>query len=578
MDESKTGEAERHDEHGAASESGAGAPSFAASSRRTFLKRGAFSAGAVALSAKTRRNGLEDPSRRRERPNILTILVDQLRTPVWMPASAPPESAMPNLAALAAESVSFESHYTASNDCSPSRGVLLTGLYAHQTGVMVTGASWLDPRFPTWGKMLREQGYDTAYYGKWHLNPNPRAPLEQYGFSGGTYPSPNGGPGQGTKKDPQIASQFIEWLKGHSSEEPWACTVSFVNPHDMAWWYRFTERIPAEATPQARAEALPPNYETAEMLKEKGKPALQRAFQETAAQSFGEVPFTGPESTPRWLQMMDTYLLLQRYVDEQIGRVLNALRAYPKVAANTVILFTSDHGEYCGSHGLRGKGGAVYEEALRVPLYVHDARGQITSALATPRTQLTSHADITALHLTIATSGNEWRGEKQYEQIASRLDIAAICANPQAPGRDYILHSTDEDVTEFAFEPYDASSPRHVVAIRTPSAKLALYSNWPPNSIEPELTGQETEYYEYTSEEGMLELTSQVGYDPPGKQALRTTLEEAIRNELRAVLPSALAPAHEQGMSQYYAVERYEGEKVAEAHVPGGRQPAPEPL
>ena len=72
---------------------------------------------------------------------------------------------------------------------------VLTGLHTHQTGVMITGGSWLDPRFPTWGDLLRKVGYKTAYYGKWHLDPNPMAPLDQYDFTGGTYPSPNGGPG-----------------------------------------------------------------------------------------------------------------------------------------------------------------------------------------------------------------------------------------------------------------------------------------------------------------------------------------------------------------------------------------------
>lgn len=564
-----------------AARANAGDTGLGGSDRRTFLKRGAFSAGAVALgidkrAAQPRRRGgrRKDP----EQPNILTIIVDQLRTPVWMPASTPASSAMPHLSALAEKSVSFERHYTASNDCSPSRSVLLTGLYTHQTGVMVTGASWLDPRFPTWGRMLREVGYETAYYGKWHLNPNPRASLQQYGFSGGTYPSPNGGPGQGYKKDPQIADQFIRWLHGHSSQGPWACTVSFVNPHDLAWWYRFTQRIAGEASPQRRAEALPPNYETPEMLEEKGKPALQRSFQDTAARSFGAVPYVGPEAAPRWLDMMDTYLMLQGYVDAQIGRVLHALSEHPKVAANTVILFTSDHGEYCGSHGLRGKGAAAYEEALRIPLLVHDPRGKLAAEVSTPRSQLTSSADITALHLTIATGSNEWRGERQHEQIAGRLDIAGICEDPAAPGREYVLHATDEDVTEFAQDPYAATAPRHVTAIRTAEAKLAVYSHWPAGSIEPESEGQESEYYEYGDEEGALELTSQVGYDPPGKQALWGKLEEAIAGELRALLPSALAPARKQGMANYFAVERYESEKAAEAHEPYAPEPRPEPL
>ena len=561
---------------------GLGPQALGQSDRRTFIKRGAFSAGAVALGIDTRsgrKRTLVKSGAASDQPNILTIIVDQLRAPVWMPASAPFASVMPNLAALASKSVVFERHYTAANDCSPARSVLLTGLHTHQTGCMVTGASWLDPRFPTWGTMLRDVGYHTAYYGKWHLNPNPRASLEQYGFSGGTYPSPNGGPGQGYEKDPKIAEQFIEWLHSEGGQTPWASTVSFVNPHDLAWWYRFTERIAAEAYPAQRAEALPPNYETPETLEEKGKPLLQRSLQKTAATSFGAVPFLGAEAVVGWTQMMDTYLLLQEYVDEQIGRVVHALAEHPRIAAKTVIVFTSDHGEYGGSHGMRGKGASAYEEATRVPLYVYDPRRKLTTATATPRTQLTSSADITALMLTIGTGSDAWRQEAAFSQIAQRADIAAICADPSAPGREWVLHATDEDVTEFAEEEHAADAPRHVVAIRTPTAKLVLYSNWAAGSIETLTAGQESEFYEYTTEEGQLELTSQVGYDPPAKEQLRQTLDtDAIPNELRQTLPSRLAPARKQGMADYLSVERYETEKDVESRQPSAPEPTPEPL
>ncbi|MGH2864799.1 MAG: sulfatase-like hydrolase/transferase, partial [Solirubrobacteraceae bacterium] len=217
--------------------------------RRTFIKQGALAGASLAglrpsharKRAKHRRRRVSPGHRARaSAPNILTIIVDQLRTPVWMPAAAVASSVMPNLEALSARSVSFAGHYTAANDCSPSRGVLLTGLYAHQTGVMITGAGWLDPRFPTWGTLLRRMGYETAYYGKWHLNPNRDASLAQYGFSGGTYPSPNGSPGQGTVVDPTTTGQFIDWFEGHAGKAPWATTVSFVNPHDIAWWHRYT--------------------------------------------------------------------------------------------------------------------------------------------------------------------------------------------------------------------------------------------------------------------------------------------------------------------------------------------------
>jgi arylsulfatase A-like enzyme len=555
--------------------------------RRTFLKHGALAgAGLLGLHprhthahAKHHRRHASDPSPRPDAPNILTIIVDQLRTPAWMPQAVTAASVMPNLAALRQRSVSFERHYTAANDCSPARSVLLTGLHTHQTGVMITGAGWLDPRFPTWGTLLSKMGYETAYYGKWHLNPNPYASLAPYGFSGGTYPSPNGAPGQGTLVDPLISEQFIDWLSGQDEKTPWATTVSFVNPHDIAWWHRFTERVETEANPLRLASALPPNYETPEQLVEKGKPQLQRSLQDTAAKSFGSVPFTGPNSLNWWTGMMDTYLLLQSYVDVQIGRVLAALQSRPQLAANTVVIFTSDHGEYAGSHGMRGKGASAYEEAIRVPLEVYDPRGLLTRAPEQPRSQLTSSADIAALMLTIASGSSSWRQEPEYAHLASRLDLAQICSNPQAPGREWVLHATDEDVTEFAAEAYAADAPRHVISLRTAAGKLTLYSNWRTNTMEVETSGQEYEFYDYSSVEGRLELSSQGQPGAPLEEDLWQTLEDdAAPNELHALLPASLQLARRQGLAEYFAYEEREALKVYEAHRPGSEEAPPEAL
>jgi len=70
--------------------------------------------------------------------------------------------------------------------------------------------------------------------------------LERYGFSGGTFPSPNGAPGQGWRVDPHIAAQFERWFAEHGEGGPWCTTVSLVNPHDISWWYDWTDRLPAE--------------------------------------------------------------------------------------------------------------------------------------------------------------------------------------------------------------------------------------------------------------------------------------------------------------------------------------------
>src|SRR6204780_5093378 len=248
--------------------------------RRTFIRRGVIAGGALAAggaglaellaAGRVQSDRIQSRPLRstaaaaQEQPNILVVMVDQLRAPQWFPPGARLDALLPNIARLRAASVSFARHYTAANDCTPARSAFVTGLYPHQTGCLITGRSTLDPSFPTYGTMLREQGYTTAWYGKWHLTRGDNhwyrrrtgQSLEPYGFDGGTYPVPDGAPGQGLRVDPHIATQFEDWLAQQGSEQPWCATVSFVNPHDIAWWYRFTDRRPGERTAPSVFEAL----------------------------------------------------------------------------------------------------------------------------------------------------------------------------------------------------------------------------------------------------------------------------------------------------------------------------------
>jgi arylsulfatase A-like enzyme len=560
----------------------------ARSDRRTFIKRGLIATGGVLLGARDQAYAREPKRSIHHRrasshkpPNILVILVDQLRTPVWLPAGTTLATLMPNLTALRTGAVNFERHYTASNDCSPSRGALVTGLHSHQTGCLITGNSHLDPGFPTWGTLLRERGYQTSWWGKWHLNPDPNASLEPYGFDGGTYPSPNGAPGQGTAVDPGIAAQFADWFASAGGDGPWCTTVSFVNPHDIAWWYRFTSKLPEESFPLALAGELPGNFETPAGLEAQGKPRLQRSLQNTADRSFGQVPFSGPEAIPMWTDLMNTYLMLQGYVDIEIRNVLRTLASQPAVRENTVVLFTSDHGEYGGSHGMRGKGASAYEEAIRVPLTVRDfrpAHRSATAATAIPRSQLTSSVDVVGLLLSLATGSERWRHERRYAHLAGRHDLAAICAHPGAHGRDWILHATDEDVTEFATEPYAAEAPRHVVALRNQRGKLAIYSNWRPETTEIEPAGQEYEFYDYSTPAGRAEVANSAGAQSALEEELFATLEtQALPGELRAALPSHLRAAQRRGLANYDGVEEFENLKVYATRQSGKPTPEAQP-
>jgi len=529
--------------------------------RRAFLKRAAATSGGLLVPS------LIPPvakaaAKSARRPNILVIVVDEMRVPRWFPSQDALDTLLPNLARIRNRATSFENHYTAANMCVAARGTLLTGLYGHQTGCMLTKAvadsSTLSPKFPTWGTMLRHHGYRTTWWGKWHLGPVPdktEGGLEEYGFDGGTYPSPNGNPEQGKEKDPAIADQFIEWLDGVSGHKPWCTTVSLVNPHDINWWPRFTATDEVTQPVDYRFSSSPGNVETAAQL-QANKPRLQTALEQTIAMASGPVPNEGgPLEEASWAENRTMYLLYQQEVDVQIGRVLDALHARPDLEQNTVVIFTADHGEYAGSHGLRAKGGGAYDEAIHVPLYIYDPRGQFSNGAST-RTQFTSSVDIAPLLLTIAWGSSSWRSKKRYSHLATRADIAQIATNPSAAGRPWIAHITDETTVEELSYTYSFAdeAPHHVAAVQTTSGKYAVYSPWKDGTIEVDTSDQDFELYDYSTSGGQLELDNVAGSGSKLREDLSALLQnEVIPNEVRAPLPRYLKTAQEEGIADFYA-------------------------
>jgi arylsulfatase A-like enzyme len=528
--------------------------------RRTFIKRAAAAGGGVLAAPLLTPFAAAAKSQRR--PNILVIIVDEMRTPQWFPSQEALDTLLPNLARIRSHATSFENHYTAANMCVAARGTMLTGLYGHQTGCMLTKAvadsSTLSDKFPTWGTMLRQHGYETTWWGKWHLGPVPdktEGGLEPYGFDGGTYPSPNGNPEQGKEKDPAIADQFIEWIDGVAGHKPWCTTVSLVNPHDINWWPRFTTADEVTANADYRFTGSPPNVETAAQLLA-NKPRLQTALEQTIAMASGPVPNEGGSlEEASWAENRTMYLIYQQEVDAQIGRVLDALHARPELEENTIVVFTADHGEYAGSHGLRAKGGGLYEEAINVPLYVYDPRGQLSKGAGT-RSQLTSTVDLAPMLLTIASGSSSWRSKAQYSHLASRADIAQIAANPSAAGRPWIAHVTDETTVEELSYTYSFANeaPHHVAAVRTPSAKYAVYSPWKKDTIEVDTSDQDFELYDYSDNDGQLELANLAGTGSKLQSEMSALLQnEVIPNEIRAPLPKHLRAAQKEGLEDFYA-------------------------
>jgi arylsulfatase A-like enzyme len=385
------------------------------------------------------------------RPNFLFIFTDQERYQRQWPAGL----SLPGHERLARMGVTFHNHYCPAAMCTSARAVLMTGLQVPDTGMYDnTDVPWvgnLSTKLPTIGHMLRQAGYYTAYKGKWHLNrkfdvadrlDRLNHEMDKYGFA--DFHSPGDIMAHelgGYEFDNLIAGSAITWLrrKGqplNADGRPWCLFVSLINPHDIMY---FNTDMPGQKIQDTgvlfmRAAAAPDNkiYKTdwdmpaakslAQPFDEYGRPKAHGEFEEMWSYVLGRIP---PEEE-RWRRFNNFYINSLRSVDAQLATILEELDALG-LTDETVVMFTSDHGEMAGAHGLRGKGPFVYEECTHLPFYVAhpDARGgQDCRAL-------TGHIDIVPTLLSMAGVDETRRAEFAGRNLPGK-DFSGVLAEPAA--------------------------------------------------------------------------------------------------------------------------------------------------
>lgn len=556
-------------------------------------------------------------------PNILLMLVDEMRYPVHFPNGVSNADEfiarfMPNLHRhLWRDGVKFNNYRVAAGACTPSRSVLLTGLYTQQTWVPTTisGTGFggdpppsLSPLMPTYGSLLKAAGYQTPYFGKFHASADvpyseddcataPPNYLEPWGFDEYVCPDPGGSQGQGNSGDgtivgdKEIADAAVSWFANRRAADGAFCaTVSFVNPHDYQYFWGGTEpqtyadlfaaagetpllpydtSIESESNPPVQGfPALPSNWESFAQI-EAGKTRAQAMFNLANQCIFGAASFDpavdvfSVQATPvalgqiskgvapfrYWERGADSYAQVLGNVDQQIGRVLDAIPQ--EVLANTVIVFTSDHGEYCGAHGfLAGKVGTVYEEALRVPLVVRDYTQRFVDQSSLERDQLSSSVDLVRLLVTLGNNGSrDWlRGDLE-DLYGGRHDLLSVLASKDAPGREYTVYTSDEFVNRLLN--YNAA-PTHIASVFTGSEKLGFYRYWAPRSTTPLAEGQEVEFYDHATPAGAAETENRPD-DPRVQTLLERWDNDILPNEVRKPLPESLRAAQEETRQVYLA-------------------------
>lgn len=314
-------------------------------------------------------------------PNILLIMSDE-HAPMFSGAYGHPLVQTPHMDGLAEQGVLFENAYCNSPLCLPSRMSFMTGRYIHNIEVW-DNDSILATNAVTWPHRLRAVGYDVVLAGKQHFV----GPDKLHGFRAQLARDPHGDnrhpiypwregvipakqpwqgvyqAGPGTTKeievDDEVEAATLAYLRDPArKEQPWAINASYIAPHfplvaPQQYWDLYPpEEMDLSNIPPGHLETLHPVYQRMRTM-------------------FGLIDYSEAELR----RARAGYYAIISYLDDKIGRMIDVLAETGQLD-NTVIIYTSDHGEMAGEHGMWRKSN-FYEQSARIPLII-SWPGQLT--------------------------------------------------------------------------------------------------------------------------------------------------------------------------------------------------------
>ena len=415
------------------------------------------------------------PSAKTPAPANLLFLLSDNHNRALAGCYGHPTATTPNLDRIAASGVRFANAYSASPLCCPARAAIATGRFPHQTGFF-DNAIVYDGSVPSWMHRLRDQGHHVASIGKLHF----RSTDDDNGFSeellpmhildgkGGTQMLLRGfddekvNPGQfelymersgvGTAPyqsfDVKITEAAESWLDKHGrgQDKPWALFVSYPSPHPP---FCVPERLynlhPEDDVP------LPKNFRPEDRAEH---PALDH---------LRKIMATGDITDEALVRKIAAgYLGLIAHLDEQIGRVLAKLEALG-LMASTRIVYTSDHGDLAGEHGLLGKC-CMYEGSIGVPLLI-SGPGVPAGGVAQ---QIASHVDL-------------------FPTIVAGVGAELADEDASLPGTSLWPDAQGHEVARTGFAEYHAvGSKTGVFMLREGALKLVYYVGMAPQLFDLE--------------------------------------------------------------------------------------------
>jgi arylsulfatase A-like enzyme len=400
--------------------------------RRDFLK----TVGALGLgSALTSRSFGNAPAILRKRPpNILLLTTDQWHVDAFS-YRGNPHVYTPQSDRIAARGLEFDCSYCSDPVCAPSRTSWLTGQMPVEHGVIGNGIP-IDSNIIDFGQWFGDNGYETAMFGKWHTAG--RDPRKSFSLYTPIHPA-------GQYADFSMAEASRSFLLSRGREKPFFLHTSLMNPHDICQTACLrTAGGEVPLPPDIQLPPLPDNFSARPPEPETLVARIRRSSRRLNERTWDETDW----QLYRW-----NYYRNCEMVDMAIGRVLDALEASGE-AENTLLIYTSDHGDGLGHHQMTTKA-FLYEESARVPLIV-SMPGRLPEGESAP--QMTSGVDI----------------------FPTICEVAGISTPPGLIGRDILKQyeegqkGRDTLVSSGSFGGWMARNDRY---------KLIQYSNSPTRQL-----------------------------------------------------------------------------------------------
>ncbi len=283
----------------------------------------------------------------------------------------------PHIDSLARDGAMATSYYAASPVCTPSRASLISGLYPVHTGSPVNDMP-LNDGLITFAEVLKTQGYATSYVGKWHLDGHAKpgfAPKRQFGFSDNRYMF-NRGHWKLLKKSGNTAA-----LIGNYNPKTEKIKVDIEDADETSFTTDFLTDRTLEIINRDKTK---PFCVLLSIPDPHGPNQVRKPYDTMFSDMHFEKPRTmlvESSTMPKWLvlsgknsvnslkqEQMQIYFGMVKCIDDNVGRMLKYLKAQG-LDKNTIVVFTSDHGDLMGEHKKHNKGNP-YEASAKIPFLI----------------------------------------------------------------------------------------------------------------------------------------------------------------------------------------------------------------